>query len=114
MRRALTPLKRLVDKHNIISEFPDTVPWYIVILSPAKEPEKAARAKNNDRLHCSLRQADLQISHITQLAAVAEIDDLLAPELAKSYKHNLHLIISLCCRQAVPFRRFSTLFCLRE
>ena len=107
---AVSPLKGLVDQHNIVPEFLYTIPWNIIILSPAKQPEKAAGTENNDRFYRSLRQADLQIAHISQFASIAKIDDLFTPQLAKSHKHISHLISSLCCLLAVPFRRFSTLF----
>ena len=106
----VAPLKRLIDEHDVIPEFLNAIPRYIVILSPAEQSKKAAWPEDNDRFYRPLRQTNLQIPHITQLAPIAKIDDLLAPELAKSYKHDLHLIRSLCLRQAVPFRRFSTLF----
>ena len=112
--RAIPPLKGLVDQYDIISELLDAVPWDIVVLSSAEQAEEAAGAEYDDGFHRALRQTDLQIAHIAQLTAVAEIDDLLASQLAKSHKHISHLRASICNLQAVPFRRFRTLFAARN
>ena len=112
--RAIPSLKGLVDQYDIISELLDAVPWDIVVLSSAKQAEEAAAAEYDDGLHRALRQTNLQIAHIAQLTAVAEIDDLLSSQLAKSHKHISHLRASICNLQAVPFRRFRTLFAARN
>ena len=110
VRRPVPPLKGLVDQHDVVPELLHAVPWDVVVLSPAEQAEEAAGAEHDDGLHRSLRQTDLQVSHIAQLAAVAEIDDLLPPQLEKSYKHISHLKGSICAARAVPFCRFHILF----
>ena len=89
---AASPLKRLIDQDNITAKSLYTVPWYVVFLPPPKQSEEAARSKHNDRLHRAFRQTDLHIVHKPQAAAVADINDLLAPQCCKSVHHNaIHL-----------------------
>ena len=68
-----------VDENDIAAEPLDALPGNVEVLPPSEQAEKAARAKDNDPLHAALRDADLHISHIAQAAAIADIDDLLAP-----------------------------------
>ena len=108
--RAVPPLEGLVDQHDIVPELLHTVPRDVVILSPAEQSEKPAGTKYDDGLHRSLRKAYLQIPHVAKATAVAKIDDLLTPQLAKSHKHISHLKGTICAGRAVLFRRFHTLF----
>ena len=54
-----------------------------------EEAEEAAGAEHHDALDAALRDADLHIPHITQTAAVADIDDLLAPHQCKAIDHSI-------------------------
>jgi len=103
-----------IHQNDVVSEPLDAVPRDIIVLSPAEQSEKSAGAKDDDGLHCPLGETQLNIPHIPQAAAVTEIDDLLAPQLAEFYKHISHLATIVCAAPLVPFRRFGTLFAVEN
>ena len=86
---ALGTVEGLVDEDNIAAKALDTLPRDVEVLSPAEEAEEAAGAENHDALDAALRDADLHIPHIAQPAAVADIDDLLAPHQCKAIDHSI-------------------------
>ena len=83
----LLMMERLIDKYDVTSEFVNTLPRDIKLLSLAEQAEKAAGAVDDDSLDGPLRHADLQIPHAPQTAAVAEVDDLLAPQFTIFHLH---------------------------
>ena len=91
VRRDVPALKGLVDENDVVPEFLYALPGYVVILSPAEQAEKPAWAKYDQRPYLSLRQLYLHIPHAAQPAAVAEVDDLLAPQLCETIQHSIHL-----------------------
>ena len=78
---ALPALEGLVDEDDVLSEPLDAVPGNVIILAPAEQTEEPAGAKDDQGLDGPLRDAELQVSHAAQTAAVADVDDLLAAQL---------------------------------
>ena len=70
---------RLVDEDDVVPDALDAVPGDVVLLPLPEEAEKAIRPVYDDRHHLALRDADVHIRLVAQAAAVANIDDLLAP-----------------------------------
>ena len=68
----------------------NTLPWDAVFLSPAEQPEKAVRPGNDECGELPVRQPAFHVAHIAQAAAVADVDDLLAPEIPDPALHRAH------------------------
>ena len=83
----LPPLEGLVDEDDIVPEPLHAVPRDAEILPPAEQAEEAAGAEHDEGLDLSLRDLQLQIPHEAQPPPVADIDDLLAPQVRKSFHH---------------------------
>ena len=80
---------RGLSEDDIVSNSLDTVPGNVVFLPPAEQSEKAARAIDHDGDYLPLRHPDLHISHATETAAVADVDDLLAPQIPNPALHGI-------------------------
>ena len=63
------------------------VPRDVEILPAPEQSEKPARPEHDDALHRALRHLHVQIAHAAQPAPVAQVDDLLAPQVRKSFHH---------------------------
>jgi hypothetical protein len=55
----------LIDQNNVITEALDAVPWDIIVLSPAKQSEESAGAKDDEGLGRTLRQTQFNVPYIT-------------------------------------------------
>ena len=94
IRSGLAALKGFVNQDNVIPDLLNTVPWDIELLSPAEQAEEAARPINNYRTDLPLRKPKIQIGYISQPAAIADVNDLLAPQIAHPALHSSHLSVS--------------------
>ena len=75
----IPPLEGLVDKDDIVPDTLDAVPGDVELLPPAEQPEEATGAEDYDGHYLSLRHLHIHIPHKAQSAAIADVDDLLAP-----------------------------------
>ena len=90
VRRDVPALKGLVDEDDVVSDPLDALPGDVELLPPAEQAEKPARAKYDQRPPLSLRQLYLHIPHAAQPTPIAEVDDLLAPQLCETIQHSIH------------------------
>ncbi len=90
LQAGIPPLKGLVDEDDVVSDPLDALPGDVELLPPAEQAEKAARAVDDDGYHLPLRHPHVQVRHVAQAAAVADVDDLLAPEIPDPALHRAH------------------------
>lgn len=79
--------KLVLNEDHIIPDTPDSSPWYIVLLASSKEAEKLKRSRNNDCHDFPFWNAQVKVADITEPAAIADVDNLLAAKLGKTLIH---------------------------
>ena len=82
-----TALRRFGDEDNIVSDLLDAVPGDVILLPPAKEAEKPAGSRDDQRCYPSLRDQHLYVAYKPQTAAVTNVDDLFVPQFHHSALH---------------------------
>src|SRR5699024_695378 len=83
--------KGLVDQNDIVSDPLNALPGDVIFLPPAEQAEEPAGAVDHDGHHLTLRYPDIHIRRIAQPAAVADVDDLLPPQVLDSPLHRAPL-----------------------
>ena len=75
-------------QNDILSKTPDGLPGEDLILLPPEKSEKAEPPRYNQRLDPPSFQVYLYVSHISETASVADIDDFLIPQLCNPALHS--------------------------